>query len=56
VRSSLHTGKLSFSVPLNARARGALIRHRHLPLTVKIVLTPLAGLASVIMRSVVLHP
>jgi plastocyanin len=56
VRSSLHAGKLSFSVPLNARARGALVRHRRLALTVKIVLTPLQGSPSSTTRRTVLHP
>jgi plastocyanin len=56
VRTSLHAGKLSFSVPLKARARGALVRYHHLPLTVKIVLTPRQGTPSSSTRSIVLHP
>jgi plastocyanin len=56
VRSSLHAGKLSFSVPVNARARGALARHRRLTLTVKIVLTPLQGSPTSTTRNIALHP
>jgi plastocyanin len=56
IRSSLPPGKLSFTVPVNARARRALARHHRLPLTVKIVLTPLHGTPSSAARSIVLHP
>jgi plastocyanin len=56
LRSSLRAGRLSFSVPLNARARVALVRHRRLQLTVKIVLTPSQGSPSSTTRSIVLHP
>jgi plastocyanin len=55
VRSALHAGTVSFVVPLNARAKGALHRHRRLALTVKIVLQPLHGSAVTITRSVVVH-
>ncbi|MCW3029867.1 MAG: blue (type 1) copper domain protein [Solirubrobacterales bacterium] len=55
VRTSLHSGKLSFSVALNARARGALARHDRLPLTVRFSLTPPNGSPAVTSRSVVLH-
>lgn len=55
VRSSVHAGKLSFSVTLNARARGALARHHRLALTVRFLLTPPNGSPSVTSRNVVLH-
>ena len=41
VRSSLKAGSVSFSVPLSAKGKAALRRHRRLALTVKITLTPL---------------
>jgi plastocyanin len=56
VRSSLRGGRLSFLVPLDARARRALVRHRRLPLTVKIVIVPLQGSPSSTTRSIVLQP
>jgi plastocyanin len=56
LRSSLPAGRVSFSVPLNARARAALRRHRHLALTVRILLTPSHSPAVSISRAVVLHP
>jgi plastocyanin len=55
VRSSLYAGNVSFAVPLTAKAKGALKRHRRLALTVKIVLTPLHGAPVSTTRSVVLH-
>ncbi|HEV3283958.1 MAG TPA: hypothetical protein VG010_07115 [Solirubrobacteraceae bacterium] len=55
IRSSLRAGRLSFSVPLQARARSVLARRRRLPLTVKLVLTPAQGLPSSTSRNVVLH-
>jgi hypothetical protein len=55
VRSSLQAGTVSFSVPLSARARRALHRHRRLALTVKIVLTVAHAPALIITRSVLLH-
>jgi plastocyanin len=53
VRSSVKAGSVSFSVPLNARGRAALRRHRRLALTVKITLTPLHGAAVTLTRGVV---
>lgn len=54
-RSSLRAGKLRFAVPLTARAKSALRRHRRLALTVRIVLTRLHGPATTVSRNVVLH-
>ena len=42
-RSHLSPGRLSFTVPLNSRARGALRRHGRMAITVRIVVTPRAG-------------
>ncbi len=55
VRSSLKAGSVSFSVPLSAKGKASLRRHRHLALTVKITLTPLHGAAVTVTRGVVLH-
>jgi hypothetical protein len=55
IRSSLQAGAVSFAVPLTAKAKSALRRHRRLALTVQIVLTPVHGAALTITRSVVLH-
>jgi hypothetical protein len=55
LRSSLHAGKLTFTVPLNAKGKAALRRHRRLALTVKITLTPLHGAAVTVTRVVVVH-
>jgi hypothetical protein len=55
VRSSLKVGNVSFSVPLNAKGKAALRRHRRLALTVKITLTPLHGAAVTVTRLVVVH-
>jgi hypothetical protein len=55
VRSSLHAGKLTFVLPLSAKAKVALHRHRRLALTVKIMLTPQHGAAVTVTHSVVLH-
>jgi plastocyanin len=55
VRSSLHAGRLPFSVALDARARRALHAHRRLALTVRLVLSPPQGAATSVVRSVVLH-
>jgi plastocyanin len=55
VRSSLQAGTVSFAVPLSARARRALHRHRRLALTVKIVLTGADAPALTLTRSVLLH-
>jgi hypothetical protein len=53
LRSSLHAGKLTFSLPLSAQAKRALHRHHKLALTVKIVLTPKHGAAMTLTRNVV---
>jgi hypothetical protein len=55
VRSSLTSGSVSFSVPLTAKGKASLRRHRHLTLTLKITLTPLHGAAVTITRGVVVH-
>jgi hypothetical protein len=55
VRSSLKAGSVSFSVPLTAKGKAALRRHRRLTLTVKVTLTPLHGAAVTITRGVVVH-
>ena len=55
LRSSLHAGKLPFSLPLSAQAKRALRRHHKLALTVKIVLTPKHGATMTLTRSVVVR-
>ena len=55
VRSSLKAGNVSFSVPLSAKGKAALRRHRHLGLTVKITLMPQHGAAVRVTRVVVVH-
>ncbi len=55
VRSSLHTGKLTFALPLSTKGKAALRRHRRLILTVKITLTPPRGAAVTVTRGVVVH-
>lgn len=55
VRSSLYAGSVSFAVPLTARGKVALRRHKRLALTVKIVLTPVTGAPVTVNRSVVEH-
>jgi hypothetical protein len=55
MRSSLHPGKLTFALPLSAKGKAALHRHRRLTLTVKITLTPQHGAAVTVTRGVVLH-
>jgi hypothetical protein len=55
VRSSLKAGRVSFSVPLGAKGKAALRRHRRLALTVKITLTPQHGGAVTIAGVVVMH-
>jgi plastocyanin len=55
VRASLRSGPVSFAVPLNARAGTALRHRRRLALTVRIVLKPVAGAATTVSKSVVLH-
>jgi cell division septation protein DedD len=54
-RSSLKVGSVSFSVPLSAKAKSALRRHRRLTLKVKVTLTPQHGAAVTITRVVVVH-
>jgi hypothetical protein len=55
VRSSLYAGTTSFTVPLNAKGKAALRRHRRLALTVKITVTPLHGAAVTATRVVAMH-
>jgi plastocyanin len=55
VRQSLSAGKLSFTVVLTAQGRRALTRHRSLPVTVRITLTPTQGKPVTLTRSVTLH-
>jgi hypothetical protein len=55
LRSSLKAGLVSFAVPLTSKAKSALRRHKHLALTVQIVLTPVHGAAVTVTRSVVLR-
>ena len=55
VRSSVKAGVVSFAVPLTARGRSALRRHRRLALTVRVVLTPFYGTPATMTKSVVLH-
>jgi hypothetical protein len=55
VRSSLHAGKLTFALPLSARGKAALRRHRRLALTVKLTLAPVHGAAVTVTRGVVVH-
>jgi hypothetical protein len=55
VRTSLYAGTTSFTVPLSAKGKVALRRHRRLTLTVKITLTPVHGAAVTVTRIVVVH-
>ncbi len=55
VRSSLKAGNVSFSVPLSAKGKTALRRHRRLALTVKITLTPVHGAAVTVARGVLVR-
>jgi plastocyanin len=55
VRASLRAGRLSFSVPLDAKGERALLRHRRLALIVRVALTPSGGSPSLTSRSVLLH-
>lgn len=43
VRGNVALGWLKLTVPLNAKGKQALKRHKHLTLTVKITVTPTAG-------------
>jgi plastocyanin len=52
VHPNLHPGMVSFSVPLNARARAALRRHGHLALRVRLTVKAASGAATVIVRRV----
>ena len=56
VLSSVHAGKVSFSVPLNGRARAALHRHHRLALTVRITLRGPGASPVTVVRSLVLRP
>ncbi|MGA9876695.1 MAG: fibronectin type III domain-containing protein [Solirubrobacteraceae bacterium] len=53
--SSLKAGVVSFTVPLTSKAKSALRRHKHLAVTVQIVITPAHGAAVTVTKSVVLH-
>ncbi len=55
VRSSLKAGSMTFSVPLSAKGRAALRRHRRLVLTVRITITPLHGTVVTLTRVVVVR-
>jgi plastocyanin len=55
VLSRLRAGKVTFSVPLNRRARGALRRHRQLALSARIVVQPMTASAVTVTRSLMLH-
>jgi hypothetical protein len=55
LRSSLKVGPVTFAVPLTAKAKAALRRHKRLALTVQIVLTPVHGAAVTVTKIVVLH-
>ncbi len=55
LRSSLQAGAVSFTAPLTAKAKAALRRHKRLALSVRIVLTPLAGAPETVSRSIVLR-
>jgi plastocyanin len=55
VRSSVRAGVVSFAVPLTARGRSALRRHRRLALTVRVVLAPFYGTPVAMTRSITLH-
>jgi hypothetical protein len=55
VHQSLKVGNVPFSVPLTAKGRASLRRHRRLRLTVKVTLAPPHGAAMTIARGVVVH-
>jgi hypothetical protein len=55
VRSSLYAGTTSFTVPLNAKGKATLRRHRRLALTVKITFTPLHGATVTVTRGIVVY-
>jgi plastocyanin len=54
-RHGVGAGRVSFAVPLNVKARRALLRHARLALTVKIRVTTPAGRAGTTTRHVTLH-
>jgi plastocyanin len=54
-RSNLQPGTVSFSVPLDTRARGALRRRGHLPLRLRLTVQPRSGSRAVISRRVTVH-
>jgi len=56
LRSHLRAGRTSFAVSLRARAHAALRRRGRISLTVRIVITPVAGHAAVISRKVLMRP
>ncbi len=55
VRSALKAGTASFSITLSTQGQAALRRHGHLPLTVKITVTPVEGVTTVLKRVIVVH-
>jgi hypothetical protein len=55
LRSSLKAGVVSFTVPLTAKGKSALRRHKRLALTVQIVITPVHGAKVTMTKSVVLR-
>jgi plastocyanin len=55
VRAALRAGTSYFAVPLSARARHVLQRHRRLALTLTIVLTPVHSSAATVVRAVVVQ-
>lgn len=55
VRESVPSGKISFSIGVNARAKSALRHRRKLALTVKVTLTPPRGAAETVTQSLVLR-
>ncbi len=54
VRGAVSPGRVSFTVRLNAKARGALRRRHALALSVRVILAPRAGRATSVTRQVVL--
>jgi hypothetical protein len=55
IRPSVLVGRVTFTVTLNGRGRTALRRHHHIALIVRVVLTPTAGAAIALTRSLVLR-
>ncbi len=55
VRMSVKAGSVAFSVPLSAKGRSALRRHRRLALTVRVTLTPPHGAAVTVTRGIVVR-